>query len=108
MKAKLKFRFTKVKVKLFFFWVRLSRYKAIEFDLEDLDDYRAFRRCAHADDLHNALWDLDQWLRARVKYANDYNLSKHQRIKFWAKVEGFSEAREKLHELLGSINLDEI
>jgi hypothetical protein len=44
----------------------------LEFDLNDPDDKVEFQLTSHARGWVNAMWDLDQWLRGKVKYGHTY------------------------------------
>lgn len=43
----------------------MARTATLEFDL--LEDWQQFNVATHAEDLYLSLWELDQWLRDRVK-----------------------------------------
>ena len=63
----------------------------LEFNLpEDRDD---FALATNASKMWSVLWELDQDLRAKVKYAPDDSNED--------KLEAYQEIREKLRELMG-------
>ena len=72
----------------------------IEFNLPEEDN--DFRRYAAADDMASVLWDIDQWLRGKIKYPPED-------IKDGA-YEAYDETREELSRLMGEhdVNLDRI
>lgn len=74
----------------------------LEFNLDDQEDEVAYMRCVKAKDLALALWDMDQCLRFRTKYATDSILPEV----FTCLV----DIRDKLHEIMSdhSIDLDEL
>ena len=43
----------------------------LEFNLEDAFDEASHMRCVKAKDMALALWDIEQLLRAKTKYAPD-------------------------------------
>ena len=71
----------------------------LEFDLPEDND--AHLRCVKALDLCSVIWDLDQWLRSKVRYGED--LSELER-------DILDKAREELSEIKNThnINLDEL
>ena len=71
----------------------------IDFDLNDRDEYATMKRMLKADGMACVLWDMDQWLRANVKYGDD-----------GATMSAYESAREQLRELCSShdINIDEV
>jgi hypothetical protein len=46
----------------------------LRFDLSDPDDRLEYDKANRAMDMFNALWEYDQWLRARIKYEDRYEL----------------------------------
>ena len=62
------------------------------------DDQAEFQMAMDAGKMHSVLWDMDQWLRAQIKYAPD-EMSQE-------KYEAFEECREKLHDLMVENNVD--
>lgn len=62
----------------------------LEFNLaEEMDE---FRNAIDGGGLRSSLWDLDQWLRSKVKYG----------MLPEAEEKAFREAREELHSILES------
>lgn len=60
----------------------------LTFDLpEDKDDHTL---AIHGSDFYLAIWDLDQWLRSKLKYGHDYKTVD----------DALEEAREQLHGFL--------
>jgi hypothetical protein len=76
----------------------------LEFNLDEHDDLEAHLRCVKALDMALTLWDMDQYLRSKMKYGNnDVELSNDA-------YEALKNAREELRESMSSrgINLDEL
>ena len=76
----------------------------LKFNLDERDDIEAHLRCVKALDMALALWDMDQYLRSKMKYGNnDSELSDDA-------YKALEEAREELREFMSSrgINLDEL
>lgn len=67
----------------------------IEFDLDDPSDRKAHKRCTNATEAYIALHEIDNELRAMVKY--DKNIASGTKI---ALPEGYHEITEKESELL--------
>lgn len=74
----------------------------LEFDLDDPADKEAHLRAVRSTNLAIALWDIDQYLRAKTKYAPDSMLPEV--------YEALLETRDKLHEIMSehSIDLDDL
>jgi hypothetical protein len=70
----------------------------LEFNLPE--ERVEFDMCTKSGDMHSVLWDMDQWLRSKTKYAPD-DTSEDT-------FNAFELCRETLHELLNenNINLD--
>jgi len=70
----------------------------LEFDLNE-EQYE-FEQAANAGKYRSVLWDLDQFLRNKTKYALD-DVTKEQ-------IEAYYELRDELHKLMEehSITLD--
>jgi len=67
----------------------------LEFDLpDDKDAYKIYNK---AFDMHHILWELDQDLRSKVKYASDTDPD--------CKIDAYQEVRNKLHQLLNEHNI---
>jgi hypothetical protein len=62
----------------------------LEFDLEE--DRDEFRNAIDGGGLRAAMWEMDQWLRSKVKYG----------MLPEAEAKAFREAREELHAILES------
>lgn len=62
------------------------------------EDDEDFKIAANASRMNVTLYELDQWLRSKTKYADD-NLSKD-------KYDAYQECRDKLHELLRENNIE--
>ena len=76
----------------------------LEYNLDDPYDQQAHLRAIKALDMALALWDMDQYLRAKMKYGNnDCELSDDA-------YKALENAREELREFMSSrgINLDEL
>jgi len=71
----------------------------LKFNLPE--DYPEFEMATKGSDMHSALWEIDQWLRAQYKYMPDEGYSEDKYNAYW-------EAREKLREIISehNINLD--
>ena len=74
----------------------------LKFNLEDSADREAHLRAIKSTKLAICLWDMDQYLRAKTKYAPD---SMPPEV-----YEALLETRDKLHEIMSehSIDLDEL
>lgn len=74
----------------------------LEFDLNDQDEVMAHKRCIKSLDLILTLWDLDQSLRSKTKYAPD-SLPQD-------KYDAYQEIREELRELMlnHNVSFDEL
>lgn len=74
----------------------------LEYDLTDPDDVIEYNRVNKVLDLALAIWDIDNFLRSKTKYAPD-NMPQE-------KYEAYNEVREELYEILNkySINMDNI
>ena len=70
----------------------------LEFNLDEFEDESAHMRCVKAKDLSLALWDMDQHLRAKTKYAPD---SMPEEV-----YDALQETRDKLHEIMSEYNID--
>ncbi len=68
----------------------------IEYNLPD--DQIEFELATSAHRMHSVLWDLDQWLRGRTKYAPD-GISEGELKAYYA-------CREQLRELISDNNLN--
>lgn len=76
----------------------------LEYNLDERDDIEAHLRAVKSLDMALALWDMDQYLRAKMKYGNnDSELSDDA-------YKALEDAREELREFMSSrgINLDEL
>ena len=70
----------------------------LEFNLPE--DSVEFEMATNASYMHSVIWDMDQWLRGKIKHApNDMSDDKY---------ETYSECREMLIKLIteNNINLD--
>ena len=74
----------------------------LEFDLNDQDEVMAHKRCVKSLDIILALWDLDQSLRSKTKYAPD-SLPQD-------KYDAYQEIRDELRELMlnHNVSFDEL
>lgn len=70
----------------------------LEFNLDEPEDEIAYMRCVKAKDMALALWDVDQYLRAKTKYAPD---SMSPEV-----YESLLETRDKLREIMSDNNID--
>ena len=61
----------------------------LEFELPE--DNQEFRLATKASDIYATLWELDQWLRAEIKYQGREQLD---------------EVRDKLRELMNDNHID--
>lgn len=64
----------------------------LKFNCEDPEDARKHRRCLNADGAYRALWELDQWLRQKLKYSDSPS-------------PGMELVREKLREVMDEANI---
>jgi D-ribose pyranose/furanose isomerase RbsD len=67
----------------------------LEFNLPD--DQTEFTLTTNASNFWSVLWELDQDLRAKTKYASD-DLPED-------KYDAYQEVRDKLHELMSESNI---
>lgn len=74
----------------------------LKFNLDDSADREAHLRAVKALDLAIALWDMDQYLRAKTKYAPD---SMPPEV-----YDALQETRDELYRIMSShsIDLDEL
>ena len=70
----------------------------LEFNLEDAFDEASHMRCVKAKDMALALWDIQQLLRAKTKYAPD---AVSEDI-----VDDLQEVRDELQEIMSNYNID--
>lgn len=63
----------------------------LEFDLNDHEDKLAHRRAVKATDASFALFELDQWLRNKIKHEDRSE---------------FQEVRDQLHDTLAYYDVD--
>ena len=65
----------------------------LEFNLPEERDEHTL--AVKAPNMYGALWDIDQWLRAKIKYEDRFE---------------FQEVREQLHEILweNGFQIDEV
>ena len=70
----------------------------LTFDMDEPDQLENAIVAIHAQDLYLSLWDLDKWLRSKVKYAT----------KGGERINAFSDVREHLRDLMHGrgVNLD--
>lgn len=62
----------------------------LEFDL--VEEREEFDLAANGHRWSFSLWDLDQWLRAQMKY-NDHNMTEEE-------YSAYEKCREKLHDVM--------
>jgi hypothetical protein len=67
----------------------------LKFNLDE--EKCSFMQAVKGTEAHLCLWEMDQWLRGKVKYAPD-NMSEEE-------VTGYEKSREQLRELMSSYNL---
>jgi hypothetical protein len=72
--------------------------KILIYDLTDEDARHAAKLADKAEAMSLVLWDLDQWLRNKVKYPADTDPTDG--------VEAFEQARAQLRELCVSHSID--
>jgi hypothetical protein len=70
----------------------------LEFNLDDPFDEASYMRCVKAKDMAIALWDIDQYLRAHIKYAPDTADEKT--------LEVLEQVRDELHQIMSNYNID--
>ncbi len=73
----------------------------LEFDLSEPDDVSVHKRMIKSLDILLVLWDMDQYLRARLKYEDNISEDEYKAV---------DAAREKLYELMNerSVSLDDL
>lgn len=69
----------------------------LEFDLNEPDDVTTHKRVMKALDMAIVLWDMDQYLRAQIKY-NDNLTSEAYDV--------LDKTREQLREFMNQHNVD--
>ena len=67
----------------------------LKFNLPEED--HEFQMGTQGSKLHSILWEMDQYLRAKIKYAPD-DMSDDT-------LKAFEESRNQLHEFMGSYNI---
>ena len=68
----------------------------LEFNLpEETDEFELATKGAM---MHHTLWEMDQWLRGKIKYAPD-DINKHT-------YKAYEECREQLHQFLNENNIE--
>ena len=67
----------------------------LEFDLPDESEEHRIALSGQA--MLSVLWDMDQWLRARVKWSGEEDPEE--------RIQAFEDAREQLHQLLTDHNV---
>jgi hypothetical protein len=74
----------------------------LTFDLTDPDDLIEHKRCIKAIDVCLVIWDMDQYLRTRIKYESDTMTNEE--------CGAYETMRDKLREILEerSISFDEL
>lgn len=70
----------------------------LRFNLDDSGERQAHLRAIKSTNLVIALWDIDQHLRAKTKYAPD---SMPPEV-----YEALLETRDKLHQIMSEHNID--
>ena len=68
----------------------------LEFDLPE--DETAFNYAVNGNDWNNAIYNLDQWLRTKIKYNNDEFSESEEAI--------LQLVRDQLHEQVHAFNLN--
>jgi|TARA_R110000787_G_scaffold204775_1_gene315279 hypothetical protein len=67
----------------------------LEFNLPD--DQHEFIMASEGEAMNSVIWDMDQWLRGKIKHAPD-SVSDDT-------LEAYQECRDQLHELLNLENI---
>lgn len=70
----------------------------LEFNLDELDDQMAHLRAVKSLDAFLCLWDLDQHLRAEIKYASDDTPDEV--------IDAYQKIRDFLYQNMNSKGLD--
>ena len=68
----------------------------LEFNLPD--DEREFKIATQSNEMHSMIWNMDQWLRAKTKYAPD-SMSEDT-------YNAFEACRESLHDFINENNIN--
>lgn len=70
----------------------------LEFNLPE--DAREHNLAARAGNMYSSLWELDQWLRGKIKYGHDFKSAD----------EALEASRKELHDILdsNSVVLDDL
>ena len=70
----------------------------LEFNLDDSADMEAYMRAVKSTKLAISLWDMDQYLRGKIKHAPDSMSEEEYRA--------LQETRDKLREIMSDNNID--
>ena len=69
----------------------------LKFNLPE--DYTEFEMATKGSDMHSALWEMDQWLRAQYKYMPDEEYSEDR-------YRTYEECREQLRTIIQEHNIN--
>ena len=69
----------------------------LKFNLPE--DYTEFEMATKGSNMHSALWEMDQWLRAQYKYMPDEEYSED-------KYETYEKCREQLRTIIQEHNIN--
>lgn len=69
----------------------------LEFDLNNIDDERMFKRCTKSQDLASALWDIEQYLRSQIKYNEELS---------YEGCKAVEEVRKRFYEIVNEYSID--
>jgi len=69
-----------------------------DFDKEDSDDRAQFQDAVNGSKMKTMMWQYDQWLRSKTKYASDATPEEY--------VKALYDARDRFHEFLSEYSID--
>jgi hypothetical protein len=69
-----------------------------DFDKEDSDDRSQFQDAVNGSKMKAMMWEFDQWLRSKTKYASDATPEDY--------TQALYDARDKFYEFLGKYSID--
>jgi hypothetical protein len=70
----------------------------LKFDLNDPDSKRAHRRCINALNAYLVIYDMQEFLRRKIKYEND-DMSDEE-------YNTYIKVRDKMHKILEDYNIN--
>lgn len=71
----------------------------LKFNLSDSDDTYEFESAVNSGRMRLSLWDIDQYLRDRMKYSNDLTPDGYKELEL---------TRKKLHEIMEDYGITKV